>query len=276
MRKLIYIIIALVYVGNFDANGQTIGNYKGDESKLYAETKQFTQFIKRFNNEEDVNGQPYPTGSYKFREPTQRKKYLEILFDGQNQSITRKMKNDFIDDVTNKKSPKFIEKHQGGYFAEVESRFLYKGKNTNITLYLKLQPDSLGYKWALFDCYSNQIQGLFANNSDKKNFLHPMSHEIDFMNLHRAFRDTDELEDYATNEHEVDYLSILFFLIKSGDLTFVTVSNVKFHVLQIEGWYFSVEQFERDSYNSGWMISNLMPLKPEDKEVWYNYILHKQ
>lgn len=254
---------------------QGIGNYHGNESKLYAETKQFTQFIKRFNNEEDKNGSPYPTGSYKFRENNYRKNYLEILFDGQNNAITNNLKKEFIDDITNKKSPKYIEKHDGEYFAEVNTRFLYKGKNMYVTLYMNLEQDSLGYKWAIQDVYSEQWNELFSNNDPKRNFLHPMSHEIDFMNLHRAFGDTDELQDYASKGYETDYTSILFYLIKSGDLKFVTVEHLKFHVFQIHGWYFTVEKFERDSYNSGWLISQLMPLKIDDMEVMRRYVLHR-
>lgn len=279
MYRQIFKVIILFFITSFLTEGvskaQVIGHYKGDESKLYAETKQFTQFIKRFNNEEDMNGQPYSSGSYKFRELTMRKKYLEVLFDGENSNLTNKLKKDFINDVNDKKAPKFIEKHQGGYFAEVETRYLYKGKNINVTLFLRLQADSLGYKWAIFDVYSDMLQDLHKNDKSKKNFLHPMSHEIDFMNLHRAFRDPNEVEDYGVNGYEIDYLSVLFYLAKSGDLTFVTVNNVKFHVFQIAGWYFSVEKFERDSYNSGWMISELMPLKNEDMDVWTRHVLHK-
>ncbi|OHX65713.1 hypothetical protein [Flammeovirga pacifica] len=275
IHKVIILLVLSVFLFEGNCYAQGIGHYKGDESKLYAETKQFTQFVKRFNNEEDMNGQPYPTGSYKFRELSMRKKYLEVLFDSENASLTKKLKKDFIDDVTNSKAPKFIEKRQGGYFAQVETRYLYKGKNINVTLYLRLQADSLGYKWAIFDVYSDVLQGIHKNDTSKKNFLHPMSHEIDFMNLHRAFRDPNEIEDYGVNGYKMDYLSVLFYLAKSGDLTFVTVNKVKFHIFQISGWYFSVEKFERDSYNSGWMISQLMPLKNEDMEVWTQHILQK-
>lgn len=273
MKKLLFVFL-LLSIGQ-SSFAQQLGNYKGDESKLYAETKQFTQFIKRFNNEEDKNGQSYPTGSYKYRENTYRKKYLEILFDGQNYGLTKDLKKDFIEDVTNKKSPKYIEKHGGLYFAEVNSRFLYNGKNVHITLFLHLEQDSLGYKWAISDVYSENWQNLFDNNDPKRNFLHPMSHEIDFMNLHRAFGDKNEIQDYASKGYEPDYTTILFYLLKTGDLQFVTVEDVKFHIFQIQGWYFTVERFERDSYNSGWLISQLMPLKVEDMETMRRYVLHK-
>ncbi|KXX67202.1 hypothetical protein AVL50_27835 [Flammeovirga sp. SJP92] len=273
MRKLFTLFFLLVCCQM--SFSQTIGNYKGDESKLYAETKQFTQFIKRFNNEEDKNGQPYPTGSYKFRENTYRKNYMEILFDGQNTGISRQMKDDFITDVTDSKSPKYIEKYNGEYFAEVNTRFLYNGRNVNVTLYMVKELDSLGFKWAISDVYSQNWNELFSDNDPKRNFLHPMSHEIDFMNLHRAFGDKKEIQDYASKGYEVDYTSILFYLIKTGDLKFVTVESIKFHVFQIHGWYFTVEKFERDSYNSGWLISGLMPLKEEDIETMRRYVLHK-
>ena len=101
----------------------------------------------------------------------------------------------------------------------------------------------------------------------EKHFLHPMSHELDFMNIYKIFNDPQVIEYYASTSYQPDYLTLFFYEIKQGNLKFDHVENVKFHVFQIKNWYFEVSWFNRSGYNSGWLISNLVYLKDEEKEA---------
>ena len=62
----------------------SLGSITGDESELYAETKQVNQFFRRFNNEEDRLGERYYPGDSKYRDSEFRNVYLNMLFDLQN------------------------------------------------------------------------------------------------------------------------------------------------------------------------------------------------
>jgi hypothetical protein len=256
----------------FMAQSQEIGTYLGDESMFYAQTKQVNQFFRRFNNEESKEGNRYYPEDKNYRNLVQRKKFLEILFDGQNYNLNHH-KQAFIEQICQTNNAQFLDFHAGDWYAEVKTHFINHGKEEIITLFLKLEKENLGYKWGMYKAYHEPFNQLFASDTTKgKRFLHPMSHEIGFMNLEKAFRDLKEIQQYQANNRPIDHLSLLLYEMKKGTMVFETVSEVKFHFFQIKGWYFEVSEFVRTGYNTGWLISNLIPLKPEDKSIMEKYI----
>ena len=92
-----------------------------------------------------------------------------------------------------------------------------------------------------------------------------MSHELDFMNIYKIFKEPEIIEYYASKTFEPDYLTLFFYEVKKGNLVFQNVDAVKFHVFQIKDWYFEVSWFNRSGSNSGWLISNLIYLPEKDK-----------
>jgi hypothetical protein len=92
-----------------------------------------------------------------------------------------------------------------------------------------------------------------------------MSHELDFMNIYKAFQDPEVIEYYATKEFQPNYLTLFFYEIKQGNLVFQHVDSVKFHVLQIKDWYFEVSWFDRTGLNSGWLMSNVIYMPEKEK-----------
>ena len=99
----------------------------------------------------------------------------------------------------------------------------------------------------------------------EKHFLHPMSHELDFMNIYKAFQNPEVIEYYASKEFQPDYLTLFFYEIKQGKLVFQHVDSVKFHVFQIKDWYFEVSWFNRSGMNSGWLMSNVIYMPEKEK-----------
>lgn len=259
----------------FPIRTQVIGKYMDDESRLYAETKQVNQFFRRFNNEEGPDGVRYSKRSREYRNPDTRLKYLNILFNLENSSLDDQLKNSFLDVVTNDTAPKFLDFHAKGWFAEVKTKFLYRGQPKYVTFYLELEQENLGYKWVItnvnFDNYSKLLE---EENLGTEKFLHPMSHELDFMNFIRVFDNKKYIEDYTQDGFAPDYLSIFIYEFKQGLFEYQTVMNLKFHFFQIPGWYFELEKFNRSGYNTGWLISRLTPISEEEKSVLMNYIYH--
>src|SRR5690606_6709968 len=104
-------------------------------------------------------------------------------------------------------------------------------------------------------------------------FLHPLSHELDFMNLRKAFLNKDSVAQYTAKKFKPDHLSIFLYEVKRGNLKFKSVQGVKFHFFQLEGWYFELSQFNRRGYNTGWLISNLVKINNEaEKQLLYTYL----
>jgi hypothetical protein len=235
-----------------------------DESELYASTKQVNQFFRRFNGEEDQKGRRFYEGDKEYREVSLRKNYITLLFDRKNLNIPPEQKKAFINDVTDKRNPKFLDFHEEGWFAEVNAVFSRNGQEENILLFFKIQEEGKGYEWVLEQVSSSYYQQFFdKDETDEKPFLHPMSHELDFMNLHKSLRQENAV-DFTGDDFEVDPLSIFLYEMASKQILFKTVTGSKFHFFQCEGWYFQIAEYNRKGYNSGWLISDLTPIKKED------------
>lgn len=275
MRKFRLLLISLVLLPGL-LPAQSFNSLLGDESILHAQTKQVNQFFRRFNAEESTSGDRYFPGDKDYRNPDLRKRYLGILFDNQNASITDPLKHAFIEDVMRPAQPHFLDFHGGQWFTEVLTEFTYNGKKTPVTIYLKLEEENQGYKWVITNVYLSSFHEMFHNSGkDDQRFLHPMSHELDFMNLVRVFKDKAYVEQYTASDYHPDYLTLFLYEFKKGNLVFNTVKDVKFHFFQVPGWYFELSEFNRPGTNAGWLISGLMKINENDKELLLKYLYHE-
>jgi hypothetical protein len=268
MKTFAFIFLCSLSSAVFCQN-TTIGDFTRDESIFYAQTKQVNQFFRRFNGEEDVRGKRFYNKDSTYRDLKSRKKFLYILFDNSNGMITNTEKNDFIELVTNKKNPVFLDFHGNSWFAEVATSFTYKKEKVNIILYLKLEHQNLGYKWDFSNVYFTNFNEYFSHINDTSNvklFLHPLSHEIDFMNIHKVFEDPGNIDYYLEKKYMPDHLALFVSEVKNGNLKFDLVKSVKFHFFQVPGWYFEVSYFNRNEENSGWLISNMIRINAKDKK----------
>ena len=270
MNKILKIIVpvfALALCFNVDA--QVLGNLgdvEMDERALYTMTKQMGQFINRFNYEEDQYGKRLNQNDASFRNPDKRKDVLPLLFDLENPRTSGALRDFFVEDLI--KNNQFMEFLGGDWYSEVSAKFKWKGKDVDVSIILALEEEGLGSKWVITNVFFSEFQKYFPQGElaeREKHFLHPMSHELDFMNIYKVFSDKQIVEYYASTDYQPDYLTLFFYEIKQGNLVFERVDSVKFHVFQIKNWYFEVSWFNRDGYNSGWLISNLFYLKDEEK-----------
>jgi hypothetical protein len=253
-------------ISSYHLQAQLVGD-KDDESKLYAQTKQVNQFIRRFNGEEDEKGDRYYAKDKLYRNEKLRKKYLGILFDASNNGINNDLKVQFAKDVLDKAQPAILDFHGGNWFSEVHTTFTMNGKNQTVILFMELEKDHLGSKWVISRVHADMFDPYFKRDTSKVGkFIHPLSHELDFMNLRKAFANSDSVVQFASKRYIPDHLSLFLYEIKRGNLKFKTVEEVKFHFFQINGWYFELSQFNRPGYNTGWLISNLVKVNNETEK----------
>lgn len=241
---------------------------------LYAETKQVNQFFRRFNNEEGVDGNRYYKGDTLYRNPKNRVRYLKMLFDLENKNLSEDLKSVFIKEVTNKSKPQYLEFHGGKWFAQVSVEFLWQGREETGTLFFQLQEEKVGSKWIISHVNFPPFSRVFSKDtSGSKYFLHPLSHEIEFMNLYKVFQfNKENIESYTARDYEPDQLTMFLYEVKKGNLQFKTVNDVKFHFFQLDNWYFELKQFNRAGNNSGWLISNLIKVTEKEKQTLQKYI----
>ena len=276
MRSLRIIVLPVLLLA-FDYSYAQLGNDMDDESKLYAQTKQVNQFFRRFNGEENEKGDRYYPDDRQYRNVKLRRKYLAMLFDGGNASFSNDLKGQFAKDVLDKDKPGVLDFHAAGWTAEVQTVFTVAGKDQPVTLFMSLEPDHLGYKWVISKVYSDIFSTYYKRDSTRiGQFLHPMSHELDFMNLRKAFMSVDSVAQFASKRFVPDYLTLFLYEVKKGNMKFKYVDDVKFHFFQIEGWYFELADFNRPGYNTGWLISNLVKVNTDkDKEALRKFIYHE-
>ena len=265
VRNIVLLALTIAFV--WPVAGQTIGDFKMDETELYAMTKQMGQFMRRFNYEEDQFGEKLNPKDPRYRSNEMRRKSLPILFDQQKYGTQTDLQRYFIEDVT-KDDSTYMTFLGGRWYSEVSTTFRYNGKLVNISLILAVEKEGLGSKWVLTNVYFSEFNKLFPNGEmaeREKHFLHPMSHELDFMNIYKAFQNPEVIEYYASKEFQPNYLTLFFYEIKQGKLVFQHVDSVKFHVFQIKDWYFEVSWFNRSGMNSGWLMSNVIYMPEKEK-----------
>jgi hypothetical protein len=275
MKAKELVIILLSFVSS-PIYAQLVGDMD-DESKLYAQSKQVNQFFHRFNGEEDEKGKRYYQGDKQFRSVKLRKKYLGILFDESNNGIST-LKVEFSNAILDKPQTSILDFHGPGWFAEVHTIFTMGGKDQSVILFMELEHDHLGSKWVIHKVHADMYSPYFVRDTTRiGRFLHPMSHELDFMNLRRAFVNSDSITQFTDRHFIPDHLSVLLYDLKKGDLKFKYVELVKFHFFQIDGWYFELSDFNRQGYNTGWLISNLVKFKnATEKDLLQKYVLYEK
>ena len=267
--RILTLLILISIIKTVDAQVYTnLGDVETDERALYTMTKQMSQFISRFNYEEDQYGKKLNPSSPDYRDRQKRKTVLPLLFDMENQRTNGSLRDFFIADLTEKDS-NYFEFLGGKWYSEVSATFKWKGESVDISMIFAIEQENLGSKWVLTNVYFPEFNKLFPKGDiaeQQKHFLHPMSHELDFMNIHKVFKTPECVEYYASESYSTDYLTLFLYEIKNGNLVFEKVNNEKFHVFQIDNWYFEVSWFNRNGYNTGWLISNLIFLKDNEKE----------
>ncbi len=276
-KRRYYFLILIFLFPLIQLSAQTLNpsGELGNEQVFNAMNKQVNEFVRRFNMEEAPNGTPLAKTDRRYHNRALRRKILPYLFNRSNPRTNGELQKYFIEDVTNKKHPVYLNFKDKNWYAEVSATFKNDDNGTvNLILFLTVQQDSLGYKWIISNVYDADLHQLFPTENKKdqmKYFLHPQSHEIDFMDLHKAFDDPKHIEYYAATNYRPDYLTLFFYLMKTGVLKFETINSVKFHFFQIHNWYFELEYFNRNTDNSGWLISNLKYISDKDKAQVLRY-----
>ncbi len=260
--RLIFTIL-LFTGGSLILNSQNIVNpQKTNEEIFLARTKQLNEFIDRFNLKSDFRGNPADSA---FLSRMSREKMLSMLFDLKDpRTITgnanfdrqySELRKAFIDE-TGKKGLQ-LNKFSPGIIAEARTRVTYKGQPASVRLFLTQENAGKGgVKWVLAGVNS-ELFDIFREDTSMVRFIPPSSHETDFINLKRALDDTEHLDGYASSGYNPDFLTTFFFCINTGLIKFEYVEKVTYHIIDIPGWYFKVEDFNRNELNSGWLISDL-------------------
>ena len=136
VRNIILLALTIAFV--WPVAGQTIGDFKMDETELYAMTKQMGQFMRRFNYEEDQFGNQLNPKYPNYRSNKMRRTSLPILFDQEKYGTQTELQRYFIEDVT-KGDSTYMTFLGGRWYSEVSCTFKYYGNEVKVMLFMAIE-----------------------------------------------------------------------------------------------------------------------------------------
>ena len=257
------VIIALQISFPMKPMAQGIVEAANPNEKIFlARTKQFNEFLDRFNYKTTFTGEAVDSA---FRAKIPRSNMVNALFDLKDGRIDPDsedylknyvdLKNRFIGEVVENNLQ--IAKYSGKIVAEARSRVTLRGAPKNITVLLSQElVGESRIKWVILDV-KGEIFNFLKSDTTFIRFIPPSSNETDFMNLKRALEDISYLQYYAGKDYVQDNLTLFFYLLNTGVLKFDYVEEVIYHITDLPGWCITIREFNRNDLNSGWLISDL-------------------
>ena len=163
------------------------------------------------------------------------------------------------------------------WFAKEKCKGSYKGKETSFFLYLTIEQRGEDmYKWVIQKA-EGKIFELTPKVKNERIMLMPDDHETRFTSLHRVTSDYQEsVTNFASKYYQVDATTAFYTMVQTGLLKIDFIDNVKLIFLQIPEYTFSIEYFDREGNNSGWLISNLWKMNNDEKKQFLNNIYTSQ
>lgn len=209
-----------------------------------------SQFMHRFNCEEF-----HP--SIKIDERDAIRNNLCQLFNIQN--VTKKSLEssafELIDSIVANDVKFYYEDPR--WYAKATCMGTLKNKSVEFVIILVKEKSKKGYyKWVI----SNILGDIFSLPPSKetdKIFISPEAHEMRFMKLHQITDGKDDyIAYYGSDKHPVDPVSVFFTMIYTGLLNIDYIAELEFICHQVPGYSFTIQEFEEESSNSGWLINH--------------------
>ncbi len=253
----------LLLFGSIQLLGQEVKmlNDAAQRELLFAKVKQIDEFIHRFNfNVNKFN--PEVLGI------SRREEQLPLLFERNYKSQNEQKVDDFS--WAAMYSPR-LSFYNPDWYAVVKCEATYRGKKVQMDLTLKVQiSDNGGASWIIAGAETPFLY-TSAECNDPSKMIPPSNNEVGFVGLYRVFNDKNNLSAYYPKTYEADYLSILLYAVKNGEIKFIQPLSIRYYFAQVVDWIFVVEHFNREEKNSGWLISEALPINDQQKADY----LHK-
>lgn len=222
---------------------------------LIYRVKQLDQFIARFNSNENAEGIRINAAQASVED---RQKVLASLFDLEmlDQPEYKEKATRFIKEVSGSRIQN-LSFYDNNFYATINCKVLYNNKKEQLTLTLVVEGSANnGSHWVIKGARADFL-GEQKRRQDKNNIIPPTNHEVEFVALIEIFNEKRDLNNYISGNNGTSQLDQLNAILKSGNLKMLSTSTPTYHFLQIPGWLFTVDYFNRSSKNSGLLISNI-------------------
>jgi len=287
MRKISGLFLLLSFVCSVHSSAQFFSSDDKLKDEIFLrEIKVIDEFIERFNDdpssfirrEYKKQNKPYDLS---------RKEILVSLFNLENaQWSTNSSLGEFFRDASDSVNPPHLSFADTNWYSEAKCTFLFNGKKIEIPLILQVQiAKNQGSKWMIagvgdnlaFNGQAATVPGLSEYQPKLVNkFIATSSYATNFSELANTFADKKNILDYFTAELLATERGRKFVnMILQNKIEFKHASDIKFYFYQIPNWVFEVEEFDRKSLNSGWLINDIKKVQQSEKEVSRRKLLQR-
>lgn len=259
---------------------QVYSNNDGGREKYFIyEVKEIDEFFERFNDEPgSFIRAVYKAHHTKFN--IDRQRLIRSLFNYETMSWDSSMVNKLISEVTNKKRPIYLNFYGNNWYAELTCKFRYNSSSIEIPIIMKIEmTQNKGSKWMIVAVGPSTLKSKIvvtemAQSKIKTKLISPTSHGTNFVSLKRAFADKENLSDYFENAYLKRSNMLEFYnAILNREIEFLEVIKIKYHFLLADKWIFTVEDFTRETLNSGWLINHIQKVSSFEMENYRNKLL---
>lgn len=269
--KRYFLCLALVSLF-FVANAQKVITNDLNAELYDSRIKLVDEFFDRFNGKEG-----HPDISRKDKD--YRKKNLMFVFNGRmfksKEDAKFKELQNFINTVIEKNIS--INYSDTTWFAKAVCHGKLKGKEVDFTLYLNVEHRKEDmYKWVIAKAEGDVFK-LKPSLKSEKIMLMPDDHETNFMSLHRITTEKDDLIScYMQKDYPLDETSVFLSDVYNGLLDIDYVKDLQFIFYQVPNYVFRIKFIERETNNTGWLITDFDKVSEDEKEYFLDYLYNNK
>ena len=265
MKKGSLILVFSVLVFNlssqiFPTNGELT-------SRFNSRVKLLDEFIKRFNHIESNKELSISQDAY----------HSVYLFNLENKSLTSKQESiDFVKMIANDSFTQNLSFFSDGMYAILNSNYIINGKSEKIRFILKIRVSDKGYAWVISKIDPVKIDSSLVTNHStsiqKYQSINPVDNEVNFIQFSEILKQNKISKRNFAADIDSNLVSNYIQFLNSDKNKFQDFLNVQYHFLQIDNYHFTLDFFLRPTNNSGWLISSLSKITPDQKEQLINTI----
>lgn len=269
MLRTIGIVIFMLSAGS--CFGQSL-DFLSDENFAF-KVKQIDEFMERFNCVESASIRDYLREHHAI-DSVSRTSLVLSLFNREDTTWNEQDVRSFVSDIIRPAAPTKLDFYDRGWYVELNCTGEYKGREENFTLILSLEVlrRSRGAKWVI-ESVSADFLGI-GRSQDRRRALNPASYGNNFIDLNEALQDTANIRNYLNLRRQHSQLLLFLNELHERQLVFKRINQITYHFLQIDDWIFKVRDFNRDTPNSGWLISELLRVNDRQKIQYQEKVLY--
>lgn len=130
------------------------------------------------------------------------------------------------------------------------------------------------YKWVIIGVKADFLS-IEPTKRNEGLMISPVDNEVSFMSLAEITQNNSaDILNYVNKNFEVNVLNTFLYLVKNKQIQVEFTERIVYHFLQIPNYIFTVQNYERESYNSGWLISSLMQMDDKLKSTYKVEVLN--